>query len=171
MYERRIGRERVNISITARRYISKKQFDDQSFKHRDARLMDKGVKIAVQMARQLYEKVNKNTISPEELGVVLGCDTGPLAEIVEYNTILKEKGYVGINPSKFPNIMSATALSRVSTEINAKGPCVPLLFTKDHKHALLYANEQISAGRCRAMMIIHLTKDGNCFGFFIEKEE
>jgi 3-oxoacyl-(acyl-carrier-protein) synthase len=89
---------------------------------------------------------------------------------MEYNLALKEKGYVGVNPSKFPNIMSATPLSRIAIEIGAKGPCVPLLSSKINKHALMYACEQITAGRCQAMMLIHITKRNDCFGCFIEEE-
>ncbi len=160
----------MNIAITAWDYLFEKNFDEQTFEHRDSRLMDKQTKIAISVARKLYAKAKGDEIPSENLGVVFISDTGPFECIVEYNSILKEKGYVGINPSKFPNIMSATPLSRIAIEVIAKGPCVPLLSPTPNKHALMYAFEQISAGRCRAMLFIHITKANNCFGCFIEDD-
>ena len=158
----------MNIVVTAWEYLFKKNFDEQTFEHRDSRLMDRQTKIAISVARKLYEKTNGDKIPSEGIGIVVLSDIGPLESIVEYNSVLKEKGYIGINPSKFPNIMSAIPLSRIAIEIKAKGPCVPLLSPKSNKHALIYAFEQISAGRCCAVMLIHITKENNCFGCFIE---
>jgi len=160
----------MNIVIKEWEYLFEENFDELSFEHRDSRLMDKQTKIVISMARQLYAKVKGDEIPSEELGVVLLSDTGPTESISKYNSVLKEKGYVGINPSKFPNIMSATPLARIAIEIGAKGPCVPILSWKVNNHAMMYACEQISAGRCRAMMFIHITKSNNCFGCFIEEE-
>lgn len=160
----------MNIVITEWEYLFEEKFDEQAFDHRDSRLMDKNTKIAVSMARRLYAKVKGKEIQSEDLGIILSSDTGPLESILEYNSLLKEKGYVGINPSKFPNIMSATSLSRIAIEIGAKGPCVSLLSTKINKHALMYAIEQISTGRCCAMLLVHVIRGKDCFGCFIEDE-
>jgi 3-oxoacyl-(acyl-carrier-protein) synthase len=160
----------MSISITAWEYLFEKNFDEQSFEHRDSRLMDKQTKITISLTRKLYEKAKGNELPSEELGVVLLNDAGSIESILEYTSVLKEKGYVGINPSKFPNIMSATPLSRIAIEIGAKGPCVPLLSSKSTTHTLTYAFEQISAKRCRAMMFVHINKNNNCFGCFIEEE-
>jgi len=161
----------MSIVITSWEYLFEKNFDEQKFENRDSRLMDKQTKITVSMARQFYAKVNGDEISPEDLGVVLLNDTGPLESIQEYNSILKEKGYVGVNPSKFPNIMTATPLARIVMDIKAKGPCMPLLHPKAGKHAFIYAIEQITAGRCRAMMLIHITERNDCFACFIEENK
>lgn len=160
----------MRIVITAWGYLFGNNFNEQTFEHRDSRLMDKHTKITISIARQLYAKVKGNEILPQDIGIVVSSDTGPLESIWEYNTVLKEKGYVGINPSKFPNTMSATSLSRIAIEIGAKGPCVPLLTPKSNKHALIYAIEQVKVGRCYAMMLIHITNENNCFGCFIEDE-
>ncbi len=160
----------MRIVITAWKYLYEKNFDEQAFEHRDSRLMDKHTKIAVSTARQLYKKVKGNEIPSEDLGVVLSSDLGPLESILEYNSVLKEKGYVGINPSKFPNIMPATLLSRIAIEVGAKGTCVPLLSLNANKHALMYAFTQIKIGRCYSIMFIHMAKGNDCFGCFIEKE-
>jgi len=160
----------MSFVITAWEYLFEKNFDERAFEHRDSRLMDKQTKIAVSMARQIYEKANGDRIQSEDLGVVLLSDTGPIEPILEYTSVLKEKGYIGVNPSKFPNIMSATPLSRIAIEIKAKGPCVPLLSPKAGKHALLYAIDQITVGRCYAMLLVHITNKKNCFGCFIEGE-
>ena len=160
----------MSIVITAWDYLYEKNFDEQAFEHRDSRLMDKQTKITVSMARNLYAKVKGEELKSEEIGIVFLSNTGPTESIAEYHSALKEKGYIGVNPSKFPNIMAATSLSRVAIEIKAKGPCVPLLSSKGHKHALMYAFEQITVGRCVAMLLIHISKDNNCFGCFIEDE-
>ena len=162
----------MSIAITAWEYLFAKNFNEQSFEHRDSRLMDKQTKIVISLTRKLYAKTKAkgNEILSEELGVVLLSDVGPMESILEYTSVIKEKGYVGINPSKIPNIMSATPLSRIAIEIGAKGPCVPLLSSKGTNHALTYAFEQISAGRCSAVMLVHINKNNNCFGCFIEEE-
>jgi len=160
----------MNVAITTWEYLSKANFDEQKFEHIDSRLMDKQTKLVISVARQLYTKAKGNEIPPKDLGIVLSCETGPIEAIKEYNSILKEKGYVGVNPSKFPNIMSATPLARISIDIGAKGPCLPLLTYKTNKHALIYATEQIKAGRCRAMIVIFLYKKNGCLGCFIESE-
>jgi len=161
----------MSLAITDCEYLFERYFNEQIFDHRDSRLMDKQTKIAVSMARKLFEKVKGNEISSKDIGVVFLSDIGPMESITEYTSLIKEKGYVGINPSKFPNIMSATPLARIAMDIKAKGPCIPLLSTKANKHALMYAFEQITAGRCRAIMLIHITSRNNCFGCFIEDEE
>ena len=161
----------MSLAITACEYLFEKYFNEQIFDHRDSRLMDKQTKIAVSMVRKLFEKVKGNEISSVDIGVVFLSDIGPMEFISEYTSVLKEKGYVGINPSKFPNIMSATSLARIAIDIQAKGPCVPLLSIKANKHAFIYAIEQITTGRCRAILLIHMTSSNNCFGCFIEDEE
>jgi len=161
----------MSIAITAWEYLFEKNFNEQIFEHRDSRIMDKQAKIVVSMSRQLYSKVRGTEIPSESHGIVFFSEAGPIESILEYNSVLREKGYVGINPSKFPNIMSTTTLSRIAIEIGAKGPCVSLLSHNINKHALMYAVEQITAGRCKAMMIIHITRRYNCFGCFIENED
>ena len=161
----------MNIAIIAWEYLFKKDFDELTFEHRDSRLMDKQTKIGIGVAKKLYTKIKGDEIPSKDLGVVLSSDAGPLESILEYTTVIKEKGYVGINPSRFPNIMPATPLSRIAIEVKAKGPCAPLLSPKTNKHVLMYMFEQISAGRCSAMMLIHITKNNNCFGCFVEGED
>ncbi|HBB27966.1 MAG TPA: hypothetical protein DC000_01705 [Clostridiales bacterium] len=160
----------MSIVVTDWVYLFGRKFDEHEFLHRDSRLMSVQTKTVIKIAQQLYAKVKGNEINSEDIGIVFSSDTGPLESILEYNSILKNKGYIGINPSKFPNIMSATALSRIAIEIGAKGPCVPLLSSKNNKHALIYGIEQISAKRCCAIMIIHINKMNDCFGLFIEDE-
>ena len=160
----------MSVAITAWEYLLEVNFNKLTFKHRDSRLMDMQTQIVVSVANQLYEKVKGNEIPSKDLGIVLSTETGPVESISEYNLVLKTKGYVGLNPSKFPNIMSATPLARIAIEVKAKGPCLSLLTYKTNKHALMYAVEQIKAGRCRAMMVIFLYKENNCLGCFIEDE-
>lgn len=161
----------MNFAITAWEYSFDKNFDVLSLEHRDSRLMDKQTKIGVSMARRLFAKIKGDKIPSHDIGVVLLNDIGPMESISEYTSVLKERGYTGINPSKFPNIMPATPLSRIAIEIGAKGPCIPLLLPQSNKHALIYAIEQIATGRCRSMMLIHINNKNNCFGCFIENED
>lgn len=160
----------MGIVITAWDFLFEKKFDEPAFYHRDSRLMDKQSKIAVSMARSLFTKVKGAELQSENIGIVLFNNIGPIESITEYNLALKGKGYIGVNPGKFPNIMPSTLLSRVAIEMKAKGPCVPLLSTKENKHVLMYAIEQITLGRCCAMILIHINKANNCFGCFIEDE-
>ncbi len=67
--------------------------------------------------------------------------------------------------------MSATPLSRIVIELRAKGSCIPLLSLKEKNHVLIYAVEQLTVGRCRAMMLIHITKRNDCFGCIIEDDD
>ena len=160
----------MNIAIVECEYIFANNFDEQSFEHRDARLMDKCTKIIVTMAKKLYTKVKGHEIIPEDIGIVLSSERETFESISENNSVLKTREYTEINPSKFPNTMPAVLLSKAVMEIGAKGPCLPLLPYKTSSHAFKYAIEQIKTGRCRAMLIICISNTNDCLGFFIEDE-
>jgi len=143
----------MKITITDWKYIYEKDFDESAFRHRDSRLMDKHMKMAVTMVREFHSLLKQKEIPPELLGIAFSFD-GPLESIAEYNGILRKNGYIGINPSKFPNIMPATPLARMAIEAGAKGPCISLI--SSDKHAFIYAEMQIIAKRCCAVMVICL---------------
>ena len=161
----------MQIVITEWSYLFASDFNEQTFVHPDSRLMDRQTKIAVTLARQICKKANAARLAGQELGVVYHSDTGPLQSVAEYTLSLRRDGFTGVNPSKFPNIMAATPLSRVTAEIGAKGPCISLLSPGGDKHRWLYAVRQIAEERCRAMILLHITKKLSCFGCFLEASE
>lgn len=161
----------MQIVVTEWSYLFASNFNEQTFVHPDNRLMDRQTKIAVTMARRICKKANAKRFAEQELGVVYLSDTGPLQSVAEYTLSLRRDGLAGVNPSKFPSIMAATPLSRVAVEIGAKGPCVPLLSPIGDKHGWIYAVRQIAEERCRAMVLLHITKKLNCFGCFLETSD
>lgn len=161
----------MNVVITALDYLCSNCFDEDTFEHRDSRVMDLQQKISISVARRIYSMVKAIDVDSKQLGLCLICELGPIESIAEYHSQLIQNGYVGINPSKFPNIMTATLLSRIAIEIQAKGSCIPFLSIRLNRLIIKYVLTQINAGRCCAIMCIHLDKKNNCFGCFVETEE
>lgn len=161
----------IKLGITQVQYMDAKLLDEGSFEHRDLRVMDKFTKLAVYTSRCLFSKVKGEKIPSERLGVVIATNTGVYESIKDYNSILSKRGFIGVNPSKFPNVMISTCLSRVVTEIKAKGPSVPLYIRNEMKQALQYGIAQIMKDRCDAVMVLYVNEGKGCFGLFIERED
>ncbi len=160
------------IGITGIGYQSDKSFIEEQIEHRDARIMDRFSKLALSVARQLFNQVQAGDIQPERLAVVLATGTGARRSVDEFHEIIAEKDYIGINPSKFPNIMLSTALSRITIDLQAKGPSVPIYVgSRDMAKALRYAAIQIKKGRCDAVIILYVNEGSRCFGLLLEKEK
>ena len=160
-----------NFSITRLEYIDVSAFDEESFLHRDARIMDKFSKLAVTLARKLFIKAGADEFLPERLGVVLATATGPYLSVRALNREISENGYISVNPSKFPNIMLSTPLSRVTTAIKARGPSAAMYIVKRANEALKYCVTQIQSGRCDGFLVLYIDEDVRCFGVFIEADE
>ncbi|MFZ5351481.1 MAG: hypothetical protein ACOZCL_02020 [Bacillota bacterium] len=161
----------VKVGITQYQYVSSNGFDDTSFIHIDGRLIDRMTKLAIHTARLIYEKGNCKDISPERLGIAVSTETGAIDSIFEYCQNLRQNGYKGVNPSKFPNIMLSTCLSRIAKEVQAMGPSIPFYSDKGIDTALQYSVLQIKKQRCDAMMLFKVSCSKDCFGMLIENAE
>lgn len=160
------------MGITDICYTREKVFRDEEFLHRDARLMERYTKMALSVTLELNNRVKASEIPSERLAIVLATSTGNKSFIHEFHQVVEEKGYIGINPSKFPNVMLSTMLARAAIEIQAKGPSVPLYIRSDKMHqAVQYASVEIKKGRCDAAMIIFVDESRRCFGLFMENED
>lgn len=161
---------RDKIGIVELFYLNIEDFKEASFRHKDARVMDVFSKITVYTARQLSKVIKGNDIDSCRLGIVLATSTGSYSTLKEFHANILEKSYVGINPSKFPNVMISTPLCRVAMELQAKGPSVPM-FTKNRNQAIQYGVLQIKMGRCDTMMVLFVEENKACFALALEKEE
>lgn len=160
------------IGITALEYQGVKDFHDGLVNHRDARIMGKFAKISLVVAERLYKKVSGSQVDPERIAAVLATSTGDIGSIKEYGELLATKGAVGINPSKFPNVMLSTPLSYITSTLKLKGPSVPLYISKTKMNqAIQYGVIQIRRGRCDTVLVIYVDEAKGCFGFCLEKEE
>ncbi|MCC5466504.1 beta-ketoacyl synthase N-terminal-like domain-containing protein [Pelosinus baikalensis] len=159
------------LGITEILYLSHRGFDEKLFTHRDSRVMDRFTKISVHVARNLFASVRGQKISPQMVGVVIATNTGAYQSTVEFNSLLAKQGVAGVNPSKFPNVMLSTPLSRVVTELQVRGPSVPLYLGKYMEAAFQYSAVQILKGRCDGILMLYTNEDRGCLGLFIEREE
>ena len=159
------------IGITEIEYLRDRRFEDNMLEHRDERIMDRMTKMTMVAAQGLFDKVKGESIPSERLAVVLATDTGPRESIQEINGMIARKGFTGINPSKFPNIMITTPLFRVLSMLQAKGPSIPLYVQGKIHHTLQYAFVQINKGACDGVMVLHINEGQGCFGFFVETDE
>lgn len=161
---------RSKIGITGMEHLSWRDFDEKSFEHQSARTMDKFTRSMIAVAGKLYKDTHAAEIPPHRLGVTVATSTGPYESIRNTQTILSEKGYIGINPSLFPNIMLSTSLSHVAATLNCRGPSIALYLDGDRHRITRYGIMQISAGRCDGMLALYADDGKECFGLFLESE-
>ena len=84
---------------------------------------------------------------------------------------IAQSGYIGINPSKYPNIMLSTPLSRIATFLQLKGPTISLYVNGRIEQAFQYAYIQILSKRCDSVFITYTNENKSCFSMLVEKEE
>ena len=160
------------IVISQIAYLDEKTFDEGKFKFKDARIMDRFSKLAITTAHILYKGVIGEEIESHKMAIVIATKTGPRQSVREMSELLSKRGVVGINPSKFPNIMMSTIVSRVSIELGITGPSVPIYLSNDKMYtAIQYGIIQINNNRCDGVIVVFVNENKGCFGLFIENEE
>ncbi len=160
------------LGITQIQYLAEKDFHEQLFEHKDSRIMDSFAKMAVETAKNIFGAAKGAEIPKDKLGIVIATCTGPVSSIREFGTVVSNKGYLGINPSKFPNIMLSTCLSRVASELQARGPSTVLYINRNKMYqALQYGAVQILKERCIAVIVLYPNEGRGCFGVLLETEE
>lgn len=161
----------MNMNIVAIEYSSESSKIDTEIK--DLRMMDAITKSAVYSAIKLYQKVRADELGRDRLGVIVGTKHGALASINEMSKSTESRGYIGINPSLFPNIMLSTCLSRIASALKINGPSA-VMYLQNHscrKEALRYARIQIMKNRADGMFVIFAEDEKKCFGLYIERKE
>lgn len=159
------------IGITQVFHLFEKDFDDLNFTHRDKRLMDISSKMGVMSVRELYKKIDGAKIPSDRIGIVFASGTGPISSITDFFNMLNPKGYIGINPGKFPNVMMSTPLFHISKEIQATGPSVAMYISKKMFEAVNYGRLQILRGRCDSVIVLYVNEGKSCFCLALEEEE
>ncbi|MEF2965921.1 hypothetical protein V3851_08775 [Paenibacillus sp. M1] len=159
------------IGITSLVYISSSHAENIQLNYPDARVMDRYSKMTLAAAIRLYERIDGQSLDPNRWGIVLATGTGPLNSVKAFHHVLSLQGYVGINPSMFPNIMTVTALARTTIALQAKGPSIPLWHADHPIQAIRYAVLQLMKDVCDGMMVLYSDNEKRCWGLFIESEE
>ncbi|SCY70380.1 beta-ketoacyl-[acyl-carrier-protein] synthase family protein [Alkaliphilus peptidifermentans] len=159
------------VYIISTKYINEEMLKKTSLKHRDSRVMDVLSKKALLLAREIFSEEVSKKIKSERQGIVIASDTGPCTSLWEHTNILQTVGFKGINPSKFPNTMLSTVLSRVSTEFNLKGPSTAMYVNSNRSEALEYAVVQILMGRSDLMAVMFIGEGENGFGILIMSQK
>jgi hypothetical protein len=160
-----------NIGITQVIYYDKAQLETAAFVHKDARIMDQLSKYAFITAEALYKKVFAECIAPEKLACVLCTTTGAVQAVINYHAVLNERGYTGLNPSEFPNVMLSTQLARCLIPLNIQGPSVALYLQHINIYqGLVYGLSQIQNGHCTTVLVLSIQEHTGCFGLVLEEE-
>jgi 3-oxoacyl-[acyl-carrier-protein] synthase II len=91
-----------------------------------ARKLDRCSQFAVAAAALALQDagVDRNTITPERIGITLGCGFGGVANSAEFLAGFFAGGAEGMSPMLFPNTVSNAPASNVSIEYGLKGPNV-----------------------------------------------
>ncbi len=91
-----------------------------------ARKLDRCSQFAVAAAGLALKDagIDRNTLSPERIGIALGCGFGGVANSAEFLAGYFVDGVEGMSPMLFPNTVSNAAASNVSIEHGLKGPNV-----------------------------------------------
>ncbi len=160
-----------NIGITKILYMSYEDIDKYDLLYSDSRLLDQYTKISLINTKRLYDMVGGKVIDSDRVGLVFATDTGPYNSIMEVHNIIKKNGYIGINPSKYPNVMLSTPLSRIATFLQLKGPTISLYVNGRLNQALQYAYIQISSGRCDSVFITYTNENKFCLSMLVERED
>jgi 3-oxoacyl-(acyl-carrier-protein) synthase len=91
-----------------------------------ARKLDRCSQFAVAAAALALQDagLDRKTLSPERIGITLGCGFGGVANSAEFLTGYFTGGVEGMSPMLFPNTVSNAPASNVSIEYGLKGPNV-----------------------------------------------
>lgn len=147
--------------------IWEKDFLQYEFLHPDGRIIDYFTKRALHTAEFLF-RADFSQLDSEKTGLVLSTRRGVYRSLGEIAEVIREKGYKGINPSIFPNVMLSTALSRLSILCNIHGPsCVFYEGKENEKDAMEYCKLQIQLRNCEAMILICADEADCCKGYFM----
>lgn len=159
----------AQIGIAEIKYLPAQTLEMEFFERRDARTMDQYSMVALLTAQQLFDAAAGAEIPSERLAVVFATTTGNWQSVLEFHEMLARRGYVGVNPSRFPNTMLSTPLSRITTCLKAKGPSVSLYLEKNRMNqAVQYGVIQLSRCRCDAMIVLYANEASGCFGLWLE---
>lgn len=150
--------------------VSQKDFLENKTLYPDDRILDSFTKRALYTAESLFQR-DFSGLNPDRTGVVLSTRSGVYKSIKEAAEVIKEKGYRGMNPSRFPNVMLSTALSRLTILCNVHGPSCVFYDEEDYvREAMEYCKLQIESENSEAMILICTDETGNSEGYFIREE-
>lgn len=157
--------------VTTKIIVSQKDFLKNETLYSDDRILDSFTKRALYTTECLFQR-DFSRLNPDRTGVVLSTRTGVYKSIEEAAEAIIEKGYRGMNPSRFPNVMLSTALARLTILCNVHGPCCVFYDEEDYvRDAMEYCKLQIRSGNSEAMILICTDETGNSEGYFIREEE
>lgn len=120
-----------------------------------ARKLDRCSQFAVAAAALAIKDagIDATTISPERIGITLGCGFGGVANSAEFLTGYYTHGVEGLSPMLFPNTVSNAPASNVSIEHGLKGPNVTQVQRFcSAESAFMMACRFISEGRADIML-------------------
>lgn len=151
--------------------VSQQEFSENEASYPDERILDSFTKRALYTTESLFQR-DFSRLNPDRTGVVLSTRTGVYKSVEEATKVIREKGYRGMNPSRFPNVMLSTALARVAILCNVHGPSCVFYDEEDYvRDAMEYCKLQIQTGNSEAMILICTDETGNSEGYLIREDE
>lgn len=142
-------------------------FEQYAFSHPDERTMDSFTKRVLYTAERLFH-ADFSQLNRENTGIVLSTRSGVCRSLNQIAEAVRENGYKGINPSRFPNVMLSTALARLAILCNVHGPSCAFYDGDDNDNAAMeYCELQLQLGNCEAMILICADETGPTKGFYM----
>lgn len=161
------------VGITYYATFSAKECDEEVLQNINYRTTDAFTKCAISAVRKLMRNVDLVKIERDSLGILIATSTGTAYSVKNVYSMYKDKGYRGINPSFFPNIMMSTALAWCTKLTGAHGNSTTMHVSRGNakEEILEYVNMQIESKRCQNVIVIYLNEGEGGYCFMAEKVE
>ncbi len=120
-----------------------------------ARKLDRGSQFAVAAAGLALAEAGlvADALSPQRIGIALGCGFGGIANSVDFLSGYFEQGAVGLSPLLFPNTVANAPASNTSIAYNLQGPNITFVQRFcSAESALLAACRFLEEGRADVML-------------------
>ena len=161
--------EKINDIIVMRLiYMSYAAFNLGTYQHKDSRIQDKYTKVAIEVGKKVVKNL-EILPEPSRRGLVFTTSTGPISSVKEFNQILDEKDYFGVNPSIFTNIMLSTCMSRIAVELQINGPTICMYSHADFE-PMRCSVIQILDDLCDMVLLLDNRDNKFCFGTLIMRD-
>lgn len=160
----------MTIGISDVYRIRSSTFNESDYSEHTYRLWDRNTKILVDGLRHLLDKAYPDGYAPcDDIGIIVASISGATQAIYEIYNMYLQRGYVGINPAKFPHIMMSSVLNCCVKELETHGFSSVMYYSHNDKKAVIeYACLQLYSYRCKTCILCFMDEKGNVLYMLIE---
>lgn len=131
------------------------------------RFLDQTTKNMLWGLKCLNEDVKNRT---NKIGLIIAMESGPCTAVKEISRVKELKGYIGINPSYFPFIMSSTQLVYGNQILKNHEMATIMYLDSDNSSVLQMTALQLYSGRCELCYLAILRRSGSVFILRLESD-